>query len=83
MRTEASSEKPPPWTQPANAARRAKALIGQILTYSRSTRGKRSVMRMCETADEVLLLVRASLPANIELRTRLAAPSAQVMADLT
>ena len=53
------------------AAHRAKALINQILTYSRSTRGKRHVMRICEAVDEVLLLVRASLPAGVELRTRL------------
>ena len=66
-----------------SAAHRAKALINQILTYSRSTRGKRHVMRICEAVDEVLLLVRASLPANVELRTRLAAPEARVMADAT
>ncbi len=65
------------------AAHRAKALINQILTYSRSTRGKRHVMRICEAVDEVLLLVRASLPADVELRTRLAAPEARVMADAT
>ena len=65
------------------AAHRAKALINQILTYSRSTRGKRYVMRICEAVDEVLLLVRASLPTNVELRIRLAAPVAQVMADAT
>ena len=65
------------------AAHRAKALINQILTYSRSTRGKRHVLRICEAVDEVLLLVRASLPASIELRTRLAAAEARVMADAT
>jgi PAS domain S-box-containing protein len=65
------------------AAHRAKALINQILTYSRSTHGKRYLMRICETVDEALLLVRASLPANVELRIRLAAPDARVMADAT
>lgn len=65
------------------AAQRAKALVGQILTYSRSTQGKRRVMRICEAVDEVLLLVRASLPRNVEMHTRLAAAEAQVLADAT
>ncbi len=65
------------------AAHRAKALVNQILTYSRSTQGKRHVMRICETVDEAMLLVRASLAGNVELRTRLAAAEAQVVADAT
>jgi PAS domain S-box-containing protein len=65
------------------AAHRAKALVNQILTYSRSTQGKRHVMRICETIEEVLFLVRASLPGNVELRALLAAPEAEVMADPT
>ena len=66
-----------------NAAHRAKALINQILTYSRSTHGKRYVMRICDAVDEVLPLVRASLPAGVKLRVRLEAREARVMADAT
>ncbi len=49
------------------AAHRAKALIDQILTYSRSNRGQRTVVNVDEVVEETLDLVRVSLPADIEL----------------
>jgi PAS domain S-box-containing protein len=65
------------------AAHRAKALIDQILTYSRSNRGQRTVVSVDEAVEETLDLVRVSLPQNIELVTALSAGRAAVIADPT
>ncbi len=65
------------------AAHRAKALIDQILTYSRSNRGPRRVVNVDEVLEETLELVRVSLPEDIELGTILAARPAAVIADPT
>ncbi len=65
------------------AAHRGKALIDQILTYSRSNRGQRSVVNVDEVLEETLDLVRVSLPEEIELVTVLAARRAAVIADPT
>lgn len=65
------------------AAHRAKALIDQILTYSRSNRGQRTVVNVDEVLEETLDLVRVSLPEDIELGTVLAARRAAVIADPT
>jgi len=65
------------------AAHRAKALIDQILTYSRSNRGQRTVVNMDEVVEETLDLVRVSLPGGIELGARLSARKAAVIADPT
>jgi len=66
-----------------SAAHRAKALIDQILTYSRSNRGQRTVVNVDEVVEETLDLVRISLPADIELSAELAARPAAVIADPT
>jgi PAS domain S-box-containing protein len=66
-----------------SAAHRAKALVNQILTYSRSTRGKRAVVDVCTVVEETLELVRASLPAGIELHAQLDAGRSTVIADAT
>jgi PAS domain S-box-containing protein len=47
------------------AATRGRALVEQILGYSRSQRGKRAPIDMCRTVAETLELVKGSLPANI------------------
>jgi signal transduction histidine kinase len=49
------------------AAARGRALVEQILAYSRSQRGKRAPTDICRTVAETLELVRGSLPANILL----------------
>jgi PAS domain S-box-containing protein len=66
-----------------SAAHRAKALIDQILTYGRSTRGQRTVVNIEAVVEETLNLVRVSLPANIELNAPLAVRRASVIADPT
>jgi PAS domain S-box-containing protein len=66
-----------------SAANRAKALVDQILTYSRSARSKRSVINPRLPILETVDLVRASLPANIDLRLQLSTGQASVIADPT
>ena len=65
------------------AAHRAKALIDQILTYSRSNRGQRTVVNVDEVVVETLDLVRVSLPEGIELVMVLAPRRSAVIADAT
>jgi PAS domain S-box-containing protein len=47
------------------AASRGRALVEQILAYSRSQRGKRAPIDIAAVVAETLELVRGSLPANI------------------
>jgi signal transduction histidine kinase len=49
------------------AATRGRALVEQILAYSRSQRGKRAPADICRMVAETLELVRGSLPANIRV----------------
>ena len=65
------------------AAHRAKALIDQILTYSRSNRGQRTAVNVDAVVEETLDLVRVSLPEDIELVVVRAARRAVVIADPT
>jgi PAS domain S-box-containing protein len=65
------------------AAHRGRALVDQILTYSRSSRGKPIAVKVHSIVGETLELVQASLPSNIELRSHLAAGNATVIADPT
>ena len=70
-------------TQVMTAAQRAKALVDQILVYSRSTRGKPTAIGMSSMVSEVVELVRASLPQNIDLRPHLDAGDTTIIADPT
>lgn len=65
------------------AAHRAKALIDQILTYSRSNRGQSTAVNVDEVVEETLDLLHVSLPKGIELDARLSARKAAVIADPT
>ncbi len=66
-----------------SAADRGRGLVEQILTYSRSTRGKRVVVQLQAVVKDTLELVEAGLPGNVQLEARLAAPEALVIADPT
>ncbi len=57
-------------TSVMKAAHRARALVDQILSYSRTTRGKPDALNLQAAVDETLDLVRAALPDHVELRTR-------------
>jgi PAS domain S-box-containing protein len=65
------------------AASRASALVEQILSYSRSQRGKRLPVELDRIVAETLELVRGSLAAGIRLETRLPATPLFVVGDST
>jgi PAS domain S-box-containing protein len=65
------------------AANRAKSLVDQILTYSRTPRARRDVINPRTVVLETLELVRASLPANVDLNVQLSTGDAAVIADPT
>ena len=64
------------------ASNRAKNLVHQILTFSRKTEKEIKPVAVAQIADEVLKLLRASLPSNIEIIKHLET-DALVMADPT
>ncbi|HWA14488.1 MAG TPA: ATP-binding protein [Burkholderiales bacterium] len=66
-----------------SASHRARALVDQILSYGRSTRGRHEVVNAAAALEETLELVRASLPRNIELAPRIEVREAPVVADPT
>jgi PAS domain S-box-containing protein len=65
------------------AATRASALVEQILSYSRSQRGKRVPVELDRIVAETLELVRGSLAPGIRLETRLPAAQLFVVGDPT
>jgi signal transduction histidine kinase len=54
--------------QVLNAGERAKGLIRQILTFSRQSKQKQVPVPISSIIKEAMKLLRASLPANIEIR---------------
>jgi PAS domain S-box-containing protein len=65
------------------AASRGRALVEQILAYSRSQRGRRAPTDICRTVTETLELVRGSLPAKIRLDAVVPQSSFVVIGDAT
>lgn len=65
------------------AGYRAKDLVHQILTFSHHAEHERRPLQVRLIVKEVLKLLRASLPATIEIRPQLQAESAFVLADPT
>jgi len=65
------------------AATRASALVEQILSYSRSQRGKRVPVELDRIVAETLELVRGSLGHGIRLETRLPEAPLYVVGDST
>jgi PAS domain S-box-containing protein len=66
-----------------SAATRASGLVQQILSYSRSQRGKRVPVELNRIVAETLDLVRGSLPAGIELEAKLPEAPLHVVGDPT
>src|ERR1700682_6463324 len=65
------------------AATRGRALVEQILGYSRSQRGKRAPVDLAHVVAETLELVRGSLPSTIRLEARVPESPLVVMGDAT
>ena len=67
----------------AKAGKRAKDLVSQILTFSRRQDHTRSPMSMGPAIDEALKLLRAAIPASIEIDAQIDPQLPQVLADAT
>ncbi|MBL0713990.1 MAG: PAS domain S-box protein [Desulfosarcina sp.] len=65
------------------AANRAKEMVQQILTFSRRNKDEQKPLKEKPIIEESLKLLRSSLPATIEIQSRLNAESEFVMADAT
>jgi len=63
------------------ASNRAKELVRQILTFSRQQQHERMRQKLQMTIHEALSLVRASLPATIEIIQELSPETPTVLAD--
>lgn len=63
-----------------SAGERARSLIEKILTFSRQSEGERRPVNLVQTLEEVLQLIRASLPATIAIEHQVLRP-ATVLAD--
>ena len=69
--------------QVLKAADRAKDLVQQILTFSRQKEQAKCPVKVIPLIKEVCKFLRASLPANIEIRQELNVESDLIMADAT
>ena len=65
------------------AAVRAKSLVKQILTFSRKGQQELTIQPLRPLVEEAVRLLRATLPANLEIVTALADAPLQVRADST
>jgi nitrogen-specific signal transduction histidine kinase/ActR/RegA family two-component response regulator len=60
---------------------RAKDLVQQILTFSRQHESEKNPLQVKTVLKEVLKLLQATLPANIELQTKIDSEPPQILAD--
>ncbi len=65
------------------AATRGKDLVQQILTFSRQVDFDKKPLKLDDIIKEVLKLIRASFPSNIEIRQKLNSDTGTVLADAT
>ena len=69
--------------QISQAGSRAKALVNQILAFSRQGRSERGPLNISRAVLEALKLIRATLPANIEIHESISPNLPPVFADET
>ncbi len=65
------------------AGERAAALVQQILTFSRNDKSQMKPLDMAVVVKETLKLMRASLPADIEIRNEMPENGGTILADPT
>ena len=65
------------------AGQRAKDLVRQILAFSRQSEPQRGNVRLGALIDETVKLLRATIPATINIQTRATVTSDTVVADST
>ena len=63
------------------AAQRARELTSQVLTFGQRTRPQRVRIEIRPIIEEVVGLMRATVPTNLVIQTRIEAPNASVHAD--
>ena len=63
------------------ASDRARELVAHILTFSRQTEMHRQPLNVAPIVKEALKLLRASLPANIEIRSEVDTEAGKIKAD--
>jgi signal transduction histidine kinase/ActR/RegA family two-component response regulator len=66
-----------------SAATRGKDLVQQILTFSRQVDFDKKPLKLDDIVREVMKLIRASFPSNIEIRQELDGDCGTVLADAT
>lgn len=66
-----------------NAGKRARDLVRQILTFSRKTDQQRQPIHLASIIEEALMLLRATLPATIDIRPQIETTAGAVLADPT
>ena len=67
----------------ATAGVRAKGVVRQLLSVSRREQENRSLVQLVALVEESLTLLRASIPANIEIRKHIMTSELPLMADAT
>ncbi len=65
------------------AGYRAKTLVRQLLDFARPSEDDRHQIRLASIVDDVVRLLRSSLPKTISIRQRIAAESSAVLANST
>jgi PAS domain S-box-containing protein len=65
------------------AAKRAKELVKHILSFSRKEAKKRTPVQVCLIVNEVLKLLRATIPATIDIKQNIDQESGSILADPT
>jgi len=65
------------------AARRARELVQQILTFSRKQSPERRPVRTADVIDDVLRLLRATIPSTIDLRSQVLDAGLQIFGEPT
>jgi PAS domain S-box-containing protein len=73
----------PELDQVLKAANRAKDLVQQILTLSRKTKQEKKPVLLGPIIKETLQFLRATLPANIEIRRSIQSETSKILADST
>ena len=67
--------------QVLKAGQRAKDLVSQILAFSRPDKKEQKVVRISSVIKEALKMLRATLPATIEIRQDIATQEDRVLAE--
>ncbi len=70
-------------TQVHTAGLRAKSLVAQLLSFSRQSKMERQPLKIAALLQEVMQLIRATVPTNIEIKTTIDNAASMIMADAT